>query len=272
MPYAAVWSSVLFLLLASAGPSHTQEPAPAPAQVLVLGTYHFANPGLDVVKTEVADVLSPGKQGEIAEVVEALVRFRPTKIAVEAPREWAPRLDSAYRAYRAGAYELPRNEREQLGFRLAARLDHPRVYPIDHPGEFPFGAVMEYARAHDPAFAGYVQRTVAEITAEENHRQREMSVGGNLRARNHPGTIARDHGLYLRFASVGAGDAYVGADLVSKWYERNIRIFGNLQQIAEPGDRILVIFGSGHSAILRELVRFAPGMQLVEALDYLPPA
>lgn len=238
---------------------------------MVLGTYHFANPGLDVVKTEVADVLSPEKQAEIREVVEALARFRPTRIAVEAPPAAAPRLDSLYRAYRVGAHELSRNETQQLGFRLAARFDHPRVYPIDHPGEFPFSAVMEYAQTHDPALVQGIQGAIADITAAENRRQRDLSIGQNLRVRNEPKKLAEDHGFYLRIPRVGAGDTYVGADLVSKWYERNIHIFSNLQRIAGPGDRILVIIGSGHSPILRELITYAPGMVLVEARDYLPP-
>jgi hypothetical protein len=251
--------------------SAQQQPTPEPASVLVLGTYHFANPGLDVVQTEVADVLTPAKQAEIRQVVDALARFRPTKVAVEALPESAARLDSLYAAYRVGRHELSRNETYQLGFRLAARFEHPRVHPIDHGGEFPFGPVMQYAQTHDPAFVAHVQAMLAEITAEENRRQRELSVGQNLRQSNEPARIAADHALYLQFARVGAGDGYAGAELLSKWYERNIRIFANLQRIAEPGDRILVIIGSGHSAILRELIESASDMELVEALDFLPP-
>ena len=245
---------------------------PPPVEVLVLGTYHFANPGLDVVKTTVADVLSPGKQAEVAAVVQALARFRPTKIAVEQPPRVAATLDTLYSAYRVGQHTLSRSETQQLGFRLAARFEHPRVYPIDHKGEFPFGAMLAYAQAHDPPFARYVQEKLAEITAEENRRQREMSIGQNLRLKNEPERIRRDHGLYTQLARVGAGDTFVGADLLSSWYDRNIRIFANLQRIAEPGDRILVIFGSSHSAILRELVEAVPGMVLVEATEYLPPS
>lgn len=270
-PQLAACCTVLSLLGALGCSSAARQPRGIePAQVVVLGTYHFANPGLDVVKTDVADVLSPEKQAEIRAIVEALARFHPTRIAVEASPASAPGLDSLYRAYRAGAHELSRNEIQQLGFRLAARLDHPRVHPIDHRGEFPFGAVMEYAQAQDPAFLQSVQKALAEITAEENRRQKEMSIGQNLRVRNDPLKLAEDHGFYMRIPVVGAGDTYVGADLVSKWYERNIHIFSNLQRIAEPGDRVLVIIGSGHSPILRELIRYAPGMVLVEALDYLP--
>ncbi|GBD32476.1 hypothetical protein HRbin33_01441 [bacterium HR33] len=239
-------------------------------QVMLLGTYHFANPGSDVVKAEVSDVLSRSRQLEIRAVVEALVRFAPTKIAVEAVPASGPRLDSLYRAYRSGDHELSRNEIEQLGFRLAATLEHPRVYPIDHPGEFPFDALLAYAQAHDTVFVKFVEEEHGRITSELNSWQREKTVGEILRSLNEPERLARDQATYMRFAGVGAGNSYVGAELVSKWYRRNIHIFANLKRIAEPGDRILVIIGSGHAPILRELISYDAHMVPVDPLEYLP--
>ena len=96
---------------------------------------------------------------------------------------------------------------------------------------------MAYAHAHDSSFVQYAKKTMAVVTAEEDRLQ-QLSVAQNLRRRNDPRRVARDHALYMRFAGVGAGDTYIGADLLSKWYGRNIRIFANLEQIAEPGDRI----------------------------------
>jgi hypothetical protein len=265
-------SIAALVILVYALPVRAQAVANAePVQVLVLGTYHFANPGLDIVQTEVADVLSADKQAEIGAIVEMLAQFRPTKIAVEHLPATAPRLDSIYDAFRSGRHELSRNETQQLGFRLAAMLEHPRVYPIDHRGEFPFGAVMEYAEVHDSAFVTFVHDELARITAEANRQQRENTIGEILRMANEPTNLAGGHGSYLRFARVGAGDGYVGAGLLSKWYERNIHIFANLQRLAEAGDRILVIVGSGHAPILRELVTYDPEMLLVDVLEYLPP-
>ncbi len=263
--------TLVFGLLAASSPARAQEtPSAPPAEVIVLGVYHFANPGLDVVKTEVADVLSPGKQAEISAIVEALARFRPTKIAVEQPLARGPRLDSLYEAYRAGAHSLQRDETEQLGFRLAARFEHPRVHPIDHSGEFPFGPVMQYAQQHDPEFVTLVEREIARRTDESNRQQREWTIAQILREANDPQRLAEGHGFYMRMARVGAGDSYVGATLLSRWYERNIRIFTNVQRIAEPGDRILLIIGNGHAPILRELVTADPRMTLVETNQYLP--
>jgi hypothetical protein len=239
-------------------------------QILVLGSYHFDNPGLDVVKTEVADVLSPAKQAEIRQVVEALSRFRPTKIAVEVRADRARQLDSLFEAYRAGRHALRRGEEQQLGFRLAERFGHPRLYPIDHAGEFPFDAVMEYAQKHDSGFVRRVQQVTADIASEENRQQRQNSIGEILRLKNDPASIRQGHALYMEFARVGAGDTYVGADLLAKWYDRNIRIFSDLQRIAHPGERVLVIFGAGHAAILRELIASDARLELVEATGYLP--
>lgn len=265
---------VLLLTIGVIGTStDAQQPASHPeprAQILVLGTYHFDNPGLDVVKTEVADVLTPAKQAEIKQVIEALARFRPTKIAVEVRADRAMRLDSLYAAYRAEHSSLTRSEVQQLGFRLAERFDHPHLYPVDHDGEFPFGAMMQYAQAHDPAFVRRVQQAMAEIAAESNRNQQQKSIGEILRLENDPARMGKGHAMYVDLARVGASDSYVGADVLAKWYERNIRIFSQLQRITQPGDRILVIFGAGHAAILRQLISSDPPLELIEANEFLP--
>jgi hypothetical protein len=241
-----------------------------PAQVLILGSYHFANPGLDVVQIEVADILSSRKQAEVEEVVEAMAAFRPTKVAVEVRAPSVAALDSLYEAYRGGHHALGRSEVQQLGFRLAERFQHSRLHAIDHEGEFPFGPVMEYLQTHDPSLAMWIQQKLGEIGAEMSRQQQENTLSEILRLHNDPASIAEGHGLYVMMSGVGAGDGYAGADLLAHWYNRNIRTFADLRALAAPGDRILVIFGSGHAAILRQLVESDPALELVEANDYLP--
>lgn len=263
------------ILLLIALPLFGQAPADEPAgdgesaRVMVLGTYHFANPGRDVVKTEIADVLSDEKQAEIREVTDALADFDPTRIAVETEPSEGARLDSLYRAYREGRHDLSRNEIQQLGFRLAARFGLPGLDAIDHPGEFPFGAMMEYAKENDRDFVTWVDQELERITEEKNRQQRENTIGEILRTMNEPAKLRQDHGVYMRFAEVGAGDTFVGARLVSEWYERNIHIFANIQRISQAGDRVIVIIGGGHAPILRELIGYDPELRLVEAVDYL---
>ena len=64
--------------------SLAQTPASsAPAQVMVLDTYHFGNPSQDLHNMKADNVLTPKKQVEPADAAARLARFKPTKIEVE---------------------------------------------------------------------------------------------------------------------------------------------------------------------------------------------
>ena len=77
--------AVALSLSASAQQVATTEPplSHAHAEVLVLGTYHMANPGHDIFNMKADDVLASKRQAEMAELIEVLKKFHPTKIAVE---------------------------------------------------------------------------------------------------------------------------------------------------------------------------------------------
>lgn len=242
----------------------------AKVRLFILGTYHFASPGLDYVQTQVADVFSAEKQQEIMAVLNTLATFQPTKIAVEAAYDKAEALNQLYAAYRAGSHQLTRNETQQLGFRLAAQLNHDQIYAIDHPGkDIPFEAALAYAEEHLPDFVTRFQETLVRWETESNLHQQTLSVGKILREYNSPHSIAENHQLYLDFTAVGAGDTYIGAEVLAGWYDRNIRIFANLREIVQAEDRVLVIYGSGHLAILNELARSCADIELVNTLVYL---
>ena len=47
----------------------------------------------------------------------------------------------------------------------------------------------------------------------------------------------------------GEGGQYPGVDSKTAWYNRNLRIFANLQRLTEqPGERILLVIGAGPRA------------------------
>lgn len=244
-------------------------PAPAKAQVMILGVYHFDNPNLDYVKSNVDDHLSAKRQAEIAEVVERLARFKPTKIALEAV-DGVTAIHKNYDAYLNGTYTLKADEREQLGLRLAKQLGHKRVYAIDHKLDMDFEAVIAAAQqSNDRRFLGAFQKAMSEIEALQK-RQASMTVREILGVHNAPSHVAMAGDLYLQIARVRNGDAFTGADVLASWYQRNFRIFSNLARVIDSAeDRVLVIYGAGHTAILQALVASSPDLQLVGAGDYL---
>ena len=131
-------------------------------------------------------------------------------------------------------------------------------------------SVLAYAQQHDTGFVRRFNQIIAEAVGTMDRMQREESIGANLRFMNDPANLLRAQQPYMDMATVGAGDGYIGARVVSEWYARNLSMFANIARLAQPGDRILVIVGMGHAPILRQLVRDHPALELVEPLRYLP--
>lgn len=257
--------------------------APKP-RVLLLGTFHFQDAGLDEYEPQwEVDVLSDERQAEIEELLGLLEAWRPTKVAVEVKPEGQVQIDSLYRAYRAGEFELPANEIFQLGFRLAARLGHERVHAVDARGRS-YSPEMTREEYQARAQSIMSRSDPAAVAAEQEWNERyerlyrfndslktTHSLREHLLYLNRPEHLLRRHGHYLIGSfKLGHGDDYLGPDGQTSWYNRNLRIFHHVQRITEDEDeRILVIIGAGHVPILRHAVRTSPQYELVEVAEVL---
>lgn len=258
-------SLMVLLLFAGAAFAQSQNKA----QVMVLGVYHFANPNQDAVKSNFPDHLGEKKQQEIAAVLDALARFKPTKILLEAEPE-NTRLHEQYQAYLKDEFKPTANEIYQLGFRLARRFEHKQIYLVDHQLGMDFEALMAAAQeTNNKIFLEGFQKTIGMMQAKQKEWE-QASVGAALFDLNQPALNDQTRDFYLQLARVRDKNKFIGADVLASWYQRNFRIFTNISQTLESSqDRLLVIFGQGHAYYLREAVKSSPDMQLIEPNDYL---
>jgi hypothetical protein len=222
-------------------------------EILVIGTYHMANPGRDIHNMKADDVLSPQRQQEITQLIEVLKRFHPTKIAIEAD-VGSERVEREYSDYLAGKYTLSRDETNQIGYRLAKELGHKAVYAVDEEAEFPWGRVVNYAKANgrgdklDAISSGW-----GTMVKEQGDFLRSHSVLETLDYMNSDSRAAKDVASYYATVPYGDPSDYAGPDLLAAWYQRNIRIYSNIVKLVEsPNDRILVMYGAGHLGWLRQ--------------------
>jgi len=240
-------------------------------QVLVVGTFHFDYPGLDVMKTEEKDkidVLKEPKKSEVTELVEYIKKFKPNKIAIEASEEW--KATEKLRRYKKGEFRDKRGERFQLALRLANELKLDTIYAINawsfaddlekKDSAFYKELFKDYDFQSDDPYDQYMRDWYEEekkLIPTTNLL--EVFKWMNTRESHNYG-----YGAYL------VGDFKLddnrGADIISTWwYSRNMRIFRNIQKITESkNDRILVIFGNGHAPILRQLLEASPEYDFVE--------
>ena len=242
---------MLLSLLAIPRPSWAQ--SDARPEILVLGTYHMANPGHDIYNMRADDVQSPARQQQIAQLMEMLKKFHPTKIAIEAD-VGSQRVGREYSDYLAGKYKLSANEIDQIGYRLAKELGHRAIYPVDVDGDFPMLRVINYAKANGrkEKFDAIGAKTAARVKAQGDflgsHTVLEM-----LEYLNSDSLVARDVAEYFAMVPFGEPWEYAGSDLLASWYQRNIRIYRNIVALIDsPSERILVIYGAGHLGWLRQ--------------------
>ena len=250
--------------------------AAPPPRLLVLGVGHFANHHRDLINSNVEDVLTPARQREMAQLVAALAATHPNHVAVEWPATKQAELDQRYAAYRAGHYVLAAGEDDQIGLRLAAMLNLPRVDAVDWLQEAP-GTDDDYDYAKWLAAHGR-SGELTQLTTDgqrrtdaEDQLNRCRPIADWLRALNTPEFVAWDNGLDFRIATFGDAVTNPGAAWVGAWHARNLRIAANLRRVAgAPGDRTVAVFGAGHADLLRH---YGAGMGFVvaDANAALPP-
>ena len=101
-------------------------------------------------------------------------------------------------------------------------------------------------------------------------RRRAGTIGDVLVWMNDPGETVRMHRVgYYGVLPAGAGKEFPGAELNAMWFLRNAKIWAKLTEVAQPGDRVLVVYGAGHNYWLREFAAGTPGFRRVETSDYL---
>ena len=261
-----------FLLLLTVGWRATaQRP-----QLLIQGTAHLNNPGRDMANIVVDDVLTPKRQAEIMTLVSHLERFKPTQVALECAPEKQQMYDQRYQDYRAGRYTLNRDEREQIGMRLAAKLNLPRVDCVDYengpPGPEDAYDFVAFAQTHEDAkpIVEAMMSMGKRFASEETAFLQTHPLIEWYRRANEPAWLREGNQVYGQYiAHLGNTDAHPGANWVGGWHARNLIIVENLRHLAKPDDRIFALFGAGHAYLLHEFATESNAFNVVDTESYL---
>lgn len=266
----AVILTILFVFAISSNSfAQTNEAEKRPI-ILFVGTYHFNSSGADVVNPQVDDILSAKRQKEIQEVNALLKKFAPTNIGIEQTADNTV-IGERYGQFLQNKYELGRNEIYQIAFRLGKDSGLKQLFQIDSNGTFPYGAVQDFAKLNNQTDIFDASATFFEKNNDEfNVMQKTKTIRELLLFMNEPKQIENGQAAYLRYAKIGSGRLYPGVDLLTAWYQRNLRIFANISRMnVQANDRILILIGAGHLALLRQFAKESGDYRVVDVKDYL---
>lgn len=269
--------TALFLTLAAFSYGQAKK-----VKVLLIGTFHFNNPGSDAVKEKDYDILSAESQKELEWMAERIKSFRPSQVFVEWEYDQQRELDSLYRLYLDGQYfsSLDKQARHyryysqgeifQLAFRVSRKADIRKVTAIDYEDAvFPYDSMMTAIRSAGQTRLLDWNKQYNEVSAANSARDKSLTQ--KLLRLNSKEERRDNRSWYLSFASRAGNDkTFVGAYLTSEWYRRNLYMYSLVQKNITPDDdRIVVLLGAGHISLIEQFVKDDDRFELVELRDVL---
>ena len=253
---------------------------PPQAKIMTLGVFHFAYPNLDAIKTEDKDkisVLDEPYQSEIIAISKAICDYKPTIIAIEVKPNEQFKIDSLYSLYKNNKFNLDKNEIYQFGFRIGKDLNVPVIYCVDDLGrhysniEKIFNDSIRSAKFED-----YYLHSPDSIYKPSVISKKISSILDELYELNEPDKIKERLSSYLLnpFKYEEQPGDFTGVDFeTGRWFNRNLRIFRNIQRIPHSADdRILLIIGREHLNLLNLFFEISKEFEFVSPLPYLERA
>lgn len=240
-------------------------------KVLNFATFHMGNTS-DANSVEF-DETSKKNQADAKQIAELIAEFDPTIICVEVQRKKNEELNEQYQKYLKNPSESSTyyGEVGLIAFEVGRMSGVDQLYGIDHKMGYNYMIGQEITNEIDSTtFNNYYKNPLAFIPGFDVEEE-ELSLVEKLRLNNSP--------EYLDFlinvnadmlAFVGSEKKFEGADEAAKYYQRNLRIYSNLNRIPMTAeDRVFILSGGSHTAFLDEFMRRSPKYEVVNTLDYL---
>lgn len=243
-------------------------------EILLLGTFHFMESSMDFYSGEI--------QNELDKMVRKLMEFQPDAIAIEAAVDAQECVDESYKVFHLADLQDPikmqnetlgeicmygktypityDNESIQIGYRLGKLLKHSKIHAIDDDTILNMDILQTETQS--------LREAKNAIYADMN-KHRNDTIADMYNYYNSEEWSRLNHSVYIQANMISADNDYAGAEMVTKWYERNLKIFSNIQRLAAESERIFIIYGAGHLQILRDMINADSNLKLVDVYRYL---
>lgn len=240
-------------------------------EVLNFGTFHMGFT-TDANTTEF-DEHDKENQKEVHGIAQKLSSFKPTVILVETIPENNAELQREYANYvdNPDMFFSSPSEVELLAYELGRLSGTKRIYGIDHKMSYNYMVAMEIENAIDSVWINKYYKDPMSFYPELNNREKESSLLNKL--------IQSNQDSFLDFliavnadmlTHAGTDQGFEGADEAAKYYQRNLRMYSNLNRIdLSMDDRVFILMGGSHTAFFRDFISRSPKFEMVNTMDYL---
>lgn len=252
-------------------PSDTNTLTSSKIQVLNIGSFHFRFTP-DAHKVEFNEE-GMKEQAEIRALNNLLAKFKPTIVCVERTPENEAEINEAYQKYLKNHKKLESNygETSMVAFEIARLNGIEKIYGIDHHMEYNYNIGNEMVNSIDSiTYTAFFKDPFA-AHPELNVNTEDLSLLEHFKLMNNP--LYQDFLMNINadiLTYVGSEKGFEGADEATKLYQRNLRMFSNINRIPmKSTDRVFILSGGLHASFIASLMKRSPKYELVDPLAYL---
>lgn len=240
-------------------------------KVLNLGTFHMGFT-TDATSTEF-DEHDKENQENVHRIAEKIARFDPTVIIVETAPKYNEKLQAQFEQYNKYPdmhFKNP-SEIELLAYEVGRLSGTERIYGIDHKMNYNYRIGQEIENTVDSTWYDRFYKNPYKFFPEVYVDQDTLDLAANLRLHNND--------RYLDFliaanadmlTHAGTDNGFEGADEAAKFYQRNLRMYSNLNRIdLNKEDWVFILMGAAHTAYFRDFMSRSPKYERVDTFAYL---
>ena len=209
-------------------------------------------------------------QSKVHEIARKLALFKPTVILVERPPKDNKEIQSEYEKYLDNPkmfFKRP-TEIELLAYELGRISGTKRIYGIDHKMGYNYKIGNEIENKIDSTWHDKFYANPYQFYPQVNLNLDSLSLFDQLKSINHDRTL--DFLITINadmLTHVGTNNGFEGADEAAKYYQRNLRMYSNLNRIKlNEEDRIFILMGASHTAFFRDFISRSPKYEMVNSL------
>ncbi len=240
-------------------------------QVLNFGTFHMGFTS-DAKKTEF-DEHDKKNQQQVHAVAKKLSEFKPTVILVEREPRYNEEIQREYSNYVSNpdtVFENP-SEIELLAYELGRLSETKRIYGIDHKMEYNYRIGHQIDNAIDPEWYNKYYKDPMKFYPRIDVNMDSLSLTEKLNLMNRDRFLDFVKAVNADMLShAGTQKGFEGADEAAKYYQRNLRMYSNMNRLElDNDDRVFILMGASHTAFFKDFMSGDPKYNMVDTFNYL---
>ncbi|USD26265.1 DUF5694 domain-containing protein [Flagellimonas marinaquae] len=232
-------------------------------RVLNFGTAHLSQTS-DANSSQI-DLNDPNEKADLKKLVKKIVEFKPTIICLELEPKNNDYIASTYSEYVKDQTKRLNysDELNSIGLEVARLSGTNRIYGIDSQTGFNYPSLVEIAnkKVADSLYISQVMNNYKRVNALKFREQ--------FRTINTREYKMETFDLYNFLATQHTTGNQEGVDEITKFYQRNLKMFSNFNDIEmTENDRVFILLGATHTAYFDIFLENSPKFQLENPNEY----